>query len=155
MSKEKKEKVFAANKKAYHDYHIIEKHQTGIVLTGTEIKSIRAGKVNLKDSFAKIEDSEIWLYKVHISKYEQGNIYNHEPERKRKLLLKKQEIRKLETKLKGTGATLIPLKLYMPDRWVKVELALVKGKRQYDKREDLIKKSTQRDIERAIKTERN
>ncbi len=144
-------KVIATNKKAYHDYHIIEKYNAGIVLTGTEIKSIRAGRVNLKDSFAKIENGEVWLYKSHISKYDMGNIYNHEPERKRKLLLKKEEIRKLENKLKGTGQTIVPLKLYLSNGWAKLEVGLAKGKRQYDKREDLAKKTVKREIERAEK----
>jgi len=145
------QKIIATNKKAFHDYHITEKHQAGIVLTGTEIKSIRAGKVNLKDSFAKIEDGEIWLYKVHISKYEMGNIYNHDPERKRKLLLNRSEIRKLNDKLKGTGQTLIPLKLYLVNGWAKIEIGLAKGKKMYDKREDLAKKSAKREMERAAK----
>lgn len=147
----KSEKTIATNKKAFHDYHISEKFQTGIVLTGTEIKSIRAGKVNLKDSFAKIEAGEVWLYKVHIGKYDMGNIYNHEPERKRKLLMNKSEIRKLEQKLKGTGETLIPLKLYLSYGWAKLEIGLAKGKKMYDKREDMAKKSAKREIERAAK----
>jgi len=145
------QKVIATNKKAFHDYHITEKYQAGIVLTGTEIKSIRSGKVNLKDSFAKIEGREIWLYKTHIGKYEMGNIYNHEPERKRKLLLKKEEITKLENKIKGTGQTLVPLKLYLSKGWAKVEIGIAKGKRLYDKREDMAKKSAKREMERAAK----
>ncbi|OGI03113.1 MAG: SsrA-binding protein [Candidatus Melainabacteria bacterium GWF2_37_15] len=145
------EKVIATNKKAYHDYHILEKYQAGIVLTGTEIKSVRAGRVQLKDSFAKIENGEAWLYKSHISKYEMGNVYNHEPERKRKLLLNKQEIRKLEDKLKGASETLIPLRMYLVNGWAKVELGLAKGKKLYDKREDKQKKDVKRDIERAMK----
>ena len=147
----KSEKVIATNKKAFHDYHILEKFQAGIVLTGTEIKSIRAGKVNLKDSFAKIENNEVWLYKTHISKYDMGNIYNHEPERKRKLLLKKEEIRKLENKLKGTGQTLIPLRLFLTNGWAKIEIGLAKGKRLYDKREDQAKKTAKREMDRAAK----
>lgn len=147
----KAEKIIATNRKAFHDYHISEKFQAGIVLTGTEIKSIRAGKVNLKDSFAKIEGREVWLYNVHISKYEMGNIYNHDPERKRKLLLKKEEIRKLDDKLKGTGQTLIPLRLYLVNGWAKIEIGLAKGKKMYDKREDLAKKSAKREMERAVK----
>ncbi len=147
----KSEKIIATNKKAFHDYHISEKFQAGIVLTGTEIKSVRAGQVNLKDSFVKIEGSEAWLYKVHISKYEMGNIYNHEPERKRKLLLRKDEIRKIEQKLKGTGETLVPLKIYLVDGWAKIQLGLAKGKKLYDKREDIARKSAKRDMERAAK----
>lgn len=144
-------KVISQNKKAFHDYHILEKYQAGIVLTGTEIKSIRAGKVQLKDSYAKIENGEVWLYKSNISKYEQGNIYNHEPERKRKLLMNKQEIRKLDDKLKGASETLVPLKLYLQNGWAKVELGLAKGKKLYDKREDKQKKDVKRDIDRAMK----
>ncbi len=146
-----KEKIIATNKRAFHDYHILEKFQAGIVLTGTEIKSVRAGRVQLKDSFAKIENGEVWLYKSHISKYEMGNIYNHDPERKRKLLLTKQEIRKLDDKLKGASETLVPLKIYLSNGWAKVELGLAKGKKLYDKREDKQKKDVKRDIERAMK----
>jgi len=151
MSKDKQIKIIASNKKAYHEYHIIEKYDAGIVLTGTEIKSLRAGKINLKDSFAKIENSEIWLYNTHISPYEMGNIYNHQPERKRKLLLTKQEIRKLVDKQKGTGETLVPLKVYIVGGWAKVEIGLAKGKKLHDKREDIAKKDVKRDIERAMK----
>lgn len=151
MTKDKIEKVFAANKKAFHEYSILEKFQAGIVLTGTEIKSIRAGKIQLKDSFAKIEKGEAWLYNAHISPYEMGNIYNHQPERKRKLLLTKQEIRKLTDKMKGTGETLIPLKVYVSGGWAKVEIGLTKGKKLHDKREDIAQKSVKRDIDRAMK----
>jgi len=154
MSKDKKnqhDKPLASNKKAFHEYNILEKFYAGIVLTGTEIKSVRAGKVNLKDSFAKIEKGEVWLYKAHISPYEMGNIYNHEPERKRKLLLTKLEIRKLTDKMKGTGETLIPLKMYISKGWAKVEIGLGKGKKLHDKREDIAKKDVKRDIDRAMK----
>ena len=149
--KKKQEKVAASNKKAFHEYNILEKYEAGIVLTGTEIKSVRAGRVNLKDSFAKIEKGEVWLYKTHISPYEMGNIYNHDPERKRKLLLTKSEIRKLTDKMKGTSETLVPLKVYLSGGWAKVELGLAKGKKLYDKREDLAKKSVKRDMERELK----
>lgn len=154
MSKDKKntqEKVAASNKKAFHEYSIMEKYQAGIVLTGTEIKSVRAGRVTLKDSFAKIEKGEVWLYKSHISPYEMGNIYNHDPERKRKLLLTKNEIRKLTDKIKGTGETLIPLKMYISQGWAKVEIGIAKGKKLHDKRDDIAQKSVKRDIERAMK----
>ena len=154
MSKDKKntqEKVAASNKKAFHEYSIMEKYQAGIVLTGTEIKSVRAGRVTLKDSFAKIEKGEVWLYKSHISPYEMGNIYNHDPERKRKLLLTKNEIRKLTDKIKGTGETLIPLKMYISEGWAKVEIGIAKGKKLHDKRDDIAQKSVKRDIERAMK----
>lgn len=145
------DKIITTNKKAYHDYHIFETFNAGIVLQGTEIKSLRAGRVNLKDSFAKIEGGEAWLYKAHISPYDMGNIYNHEPERKRKLLLNRQEIRKLIAKTQELGYTIIPLKLYFSGGWAKVEIGLAKGKKLYDKRETMAKKTTQREIERAIK----
>ena len=155
MSKDKnnkQEKVAASNKKAFHEYNITEKYQAGIVLTGTEIKSVRTGRVNLKDSFAKIEKGEVWLYKSHISPYEMGNIYNHDPERKRKLLLTKTEIRKLTDKMKGTGETLVPLKMYITGGWAKVEIGIAKGKKLHDKREDIAQKTVKRDIERAMKS---
>ncbi|OGI21825.1 MAG: SsrA-binding protein [Candidatus Melainabacteria bacterium RIFOXYA12_FULL_32_12] len=146
-----KDKTITTNKKAYHDYHIFETYQAGMVLTGTEIKSIRAGRINLKDSFVKIENGEVWLYKAHISPYDMGNRYNHEPERKRKLLLTKPEIRKLIGKTKESGNALIPLKLYFSNGWAKVEIGLAKGKKLYDKREALAKKDTKRELERALK----
>jgi len=146
-----KEKIISNNKKAYHDYHIFETYQAGMVLTGTEIKSIRAGRVNLKDSFARIENGEVWLYKSHISPYDMGNRYNHEPERKRKLLLTKKEIIKLIGKTKESGYSLVPLKLYFSAGWAKIELGLAKGKKLYDKRETIAKKDTQREIDRAMK----
>lgn len=151
MTKDKGHKVIATNKKAYHEYHILEKYDAGIVLTGTEIKSVRAGKINLKDSFAKIEKGEMWLYNAHISPYEMGNIYNHQPERKRKLLLTKQEIRKLIDRLKGASETIVPLKLYITGGWAKVEIGIAKGKKLHDKREDIAKKDVKRDIDRAMK----
>ncbi|MDD3014205.1 MAG: SsrA-binding protein SmpB [Candidatus Gastranaerophilales bacterium] len=144
-------KEISNNRKAYHEYHIFETFQAGIVLTGTEIKSIRAGRVNLKDSFAKIENGEVWLYHSHISPYDMGNRYNHEPERKRKLLFTKQEIKKLIGKTKETGYALIPTKMYLSDGWAKVEIGLAKGKKLYDKREDIAKKTVKREIDRAMK----
>lgn len=146
-----KDKIITTNKKAFHEYHIFETFQAGIVLTGTEIKSIRAGRVNLKDSFARIENGEVWLYSSHISPYDMGNIYNHEPERKRKLLLTKEEIRKLIGKTKESGNTLIPLKLYLSNGWAKIEIGLAKGKKLYDKREAKAQKDTKREVERALK----
>ncbi|EKE04333.1 MAG: SsrA-binding protein [uncultured bacterium] len=146
-----KDKIITTNKKAYHDYHILETYQAGMVLTGTEIKSIRAGRINLKDSFAKIENRELWLYKAHISPYDMGNRYNHEPERKRKLLLTKAEIRKLIGKTKESGNALIPLKLYFSNGWAKIEVGIGKGKKLYDKRETLAKKDQKREVERALK----
>lgn len=144
-------KVIAQNRKAFHEYHIFDKFDAGIVLTGTEIKSIRKSAVNLKDSFAKIEDGEVYLYSCHISPYEQGNRYNVQPERVRKLLLNKKEILKMLGKIKKEGYAVIPLQLYIKDGWAKVEIALAKGKKLYDKRDDIAKKSQNRDIQRAMK----
>ncbi|MCR5260274.1 MAG: SsrA-binding protein SmpB [Candidatus Gastranaerophilales bacterium] len=145
-------KSITVNRKAFHDFHIFEKYTAGIVLFGTEIKSIRKGAVNLKDSFAKIEDGEIWLYGCHISPYEQGNRYNKEPERKRKLLLTKKEILKMLGKIKKDGYTIIPLELFISQKgYAKLEISLAKGKKLYDKREDIAKKSQNRDIQRAVK----
>ena len=145
-------KTITVNKKAFHDFHIFDKFTAGIVLTGTEIKSVRKGSVNLKDSFAKIEDGEIWLYGCHISPYEQGNRYNHEPERKRKLLLNKKEIEKMLGKIKKEGYAIIPTELFLSEcGFAKLEIALAKGKKLFDKREDLTKKSQNRDMQRAMK----
>ena len=144
-------KVITTNRKAFHDFHIYDKYTAGIVLKGTEIKSIRAGSVNLKDSFAKIEKGEIFLYNCNISKYEQGNRYNHEPERVRKLLLTKKEILKMEGKIKKEGYTIVPLELFLTRGYAKLEIGLAKGKKLYDKREDLTKKSQNRDIQRKLK----
>ncbi len=145
-------KSITVNRKAFHDFHIFDKYTAGIVLFGTEIKSVRKGSVNLKDSFAKIEDGELWLYSCHISPYEQGNRYNKEPERKRKLLLNKKEILKMLGKIKKEGYTIVPIELFLADNgFAKMEIALAKGKKLYDKREDLTKKSQNRDIQRAIK----
>lgn len=144
-------KVITKNRKAYYDYFIEETYEAGIVLKGTEIKSIRAGKVNLKDSFAKIKDGEVFLMNMHVSPYEQGNRFNHDPTRTRKLLLHRKEINKLIGKTKEAGYALIPLKLYLKNGYCKVELALAKGKKKYDKREELKKKAAQREIERAFR----
>ena len=145
-------KTVTVNKKAFHDFNIIEKYTAGIVLFGTEIKSVRKGAVNLKDSFAKIEDGEVWLYSCHISPYEQGNRYNKEPERKRKLLLNKKEIMKMVGKIKKDGYTIIPIELFIAENgFAKLDIALCKGKKLYDKREDLTKKTQNRDIQRAMK----
>lgn len=145
-------KTVTVNKKAFHDFNIIEKYTAGIVLFGTEIKSVRKGAVNLKDSFAKIEDGEVWLYSCHISPYEQGNRYNKEPERKRKLLLKKKEILKMSGKIKKEGYTIIPLSMFIGDGgFAKLEIALAKGKKLFDKRDDIAKKTQTRDMQRAMK----
>ena len=144
-------KVIANNKKAFHDYLIIEKFNAGLVLTGTEIKSIRKGAINLKDGFAKIEDNEAWLYNVHITPYEQGNRYNPDPERKRKLLLNKNEILKMLGKVKKEKYTIVPLSVYLENGWAKIEIALAKGKQLHDKREAIAKKTADREIARNIK----
>ncbi|MGG3737403.1 SsrA-binding protein SmpB [Aeribacillus pallidus] len=144
-------KVIAQNKKAHHDYFIEETYEAGIVLQGTEIKSIRAGRVNLKDAFAKIQKGEVFLHNMHISPYEQGNRYNHDPLRTRKLLLHRKEINKLIGETKEKGYSLVPLKLYIKDGYAKVLIGLAKGKKKYDKREDLKKKAAQREIEKAFK----
>ena len=144
-------KVIENNKKAFHEYHIFDRFDAGIVLQGTEIKSIRKGGVSLKESFARVEDGEIWLYCCNISPYDKGNRFNHEPQRVRKLLLHKKEILKIAGKIKQEGYTIIPLQMYLSDGFAKVEIALCKGKKLYDKREDIAKKSAQRDAQRAMK----
>ncbi|CAM5780718.1 MULTISPECIES: SsrA-binding protein SmpB [Brevibacillus] len=144
-------KTLAQNRKARHDYHIEEVYEAGIALTGTEIKSVRAGRIQLKDSFARIQNGELLLYNVHISPYDQGNRFNHEPERTRKLLLHRLEILKLNSLTRERGYSLVPLSIYLKGGWAKVELALVKGKKNYDKREDLKKKDAAREVERALR----
>lgn len=144
-------KVISTNRKAFHDYLIFDKYVAGIVLTGTEIKSIRKGMLNLKDSFAKIEDNEVFLYNMHISPYEQGNRFNHKPDRVRKLLLQKKEIMKILAKIKKEGYTIVPLELFLTHGFAKIELGLAKGKKIYDKREAIAKKTQDRDIARQIK----
>ncbi|MEF2096192.1 SsrA-binding protein SmpB [Bacillus sp. CFBP9009] len=144
-------KQLAQNKKAYHDFFIEQTFEAGIVLKGTEIKAIRAARVNLKDAFAKIENGEIYLHNMHVSPYEQGNQFNHDPLRTRKLLLHKKEISKLIGVTKETGYTIVPLKMYLKNGFAKVLIGLGKGKKQYDKREDLKKKEAKRDIERAFR----
>ncbi len=144
-------KLIAQNKKAFHDYHIEESFEAGIVLTGTEVKSLRVGKANLRDSYASVKDNELWLIGVHISPYDQGNIFNHDPLRIRKLLVHRHELKRLVGKIQRAGYTLVPTKMYFKDGRAKVEIALAKGKATYDKRQDLAKKDAQRDIERAFR----
>ncbi|WP_017756360.1 SsrA-binding protein SmpB [Calidifontibacillus oryziterrae] len=144
-------KVIAQNKKAYHDYFIEETYEAGIVLQGTEIKSIRAGRVNLKDAYARIHNGEVYLIGMHISPYEQGNRYNHDPLRERKLLLHRKEISKLIGETKEIGYSLVPLKLYLKNGYAKVLIGLAKGKKKYDKREDMKKKEAKREVERAFR----
>lgn len=144
-------KLIANNKKAYHDYFILEKYEAGIVLHGTEVKSLRMGQCSIKEAFIRIEDGEIFIYGMHISPYEKGNIFNKDPLRVRKLLLHKNEINKLFGKMKEKGNTLVPLRVYFSDSFVKVEIGLAKGKKQYDKREDIAKKDQKREAQREFK----
>jgi len=142
--------VVANNRKARHLYHILETLEAGLVLTGTEVKSLRAGRANLGDAYAMVENGEVWLMKLHISPYEQGNQFNHEPLRKRKLLVHRRDIQRLIGKTQEKGLTLIPLRLYFRGGWAKVELGLAKGKKSHDKREDIAKRDADRDIARAL-----
>ena len=144
-------KLIANNKKAYHDYFIEDKYEAGIELFGTEVKSLRAGKASLVDAFARVEKGEVWLYNLHISPYDFGNINNHEEKRPRRLLLHKNEIMKLYAALREKGLTLIPVRLYFAGSLVKVELALARGKKLYDKRESMAERDSKRQIERALK----
>lgn len=145
------EKVITVNRKARHEYHIDETFEAGIALTGTEVKSLRAGKANLQDSYARIENVELLLYNMHISPYEQGNRFNHEPKRTRKLLMNKREIVRLLGKVREKGFTLVPLRLYFKNGWAKVEIALARGKKLYDKRDDIAARDAKREMERAVK----
>ncbi len=146
------EKVLCQNKKAFHDYFIEETFEAGIALEGTEVKSLRSGKGNLKDSYVQVEEGEAFLHHTHISPYPFGHQFNHEPERVRKLLLHKREIRRLMGKTQERGYTLVPLKMYLKDGKIKVELGLAKGKTHSDKREDLKKRSADREIEKVMKS---
>jgi len=143
------------NKKAYHEYFVLEKFETGIELCGTEVKSIRSGGVNLKESWCAIENGELIVKQMHISPYEQGNIFNKEPLRERRLLMHKKEILRLFGQTKTQGLTLVPLSLYFKGSLVKLELGLCKGKKLYDKRDDAASKDAKRDIERALKAKNN
>ena len=145
------QKIITVNRKAYHDYHIMESVEAGLVLTGTEIKSIRGGRVNLKDAYASPRDGEFWLLNAHISPYPGGNRYNHEPTRPRKLLLHEREIVDLRSEVERKGLTLVPLKLYLKKGIAKVELGLARGKKQYDKRESIALRDDQRQMQRAFK----
>lgn len=153
MRKEENFKTIARNKKAYHDYFVEESMETGIELLGTEVKSLRNGQCNLKDAWCSISDGELLLNGMHISPYEHGNIFNRDPMRVRKLLMHKKEILRLFGLMKQQGYTLIPLSLYFKGSRVKVQVGLCRGKKLYDKREDLAKKAAKRDMERAVKTD--
>lgn len=144
-------KMIANNKKAYHDYFILESYEAGISLAGTEVKSLRMGKCSIKESFIRIENGEVYIYGMHISPYEKGNIFNKDPLRVRKLLLHKNEINKLLGKMKEKGMTLVPLKVYFKGSLVKIEIGLAKGKKLYDKRADIAKKDQTREAQRDFK----
>lgn len=144
-------KLIANNKKAYHDYFIEDTYEAGIVLHGTEVKSLRMGQCSIKEAFIRIENGEMWVYGMHISPYEKGNIYNKDPLRFRKLLLHKKEIDKIVGKIKEKGYTIVPLKVYFKGSLVKVEVGLAKGKKLYDKRDDIAKKDQRREAEREFK----
>ena len=150
MAKEEM-KLVANNKKAYHDYFIEEKYEAGLVLHGTEVKSLRMGKCSIKEAFIRIENGEVYAYGMHISPYEKGNIFNKDPLRPRKLLLHKQEINKIAGKMAEKGYTVVPLQVYFKGSLVKVEIALAKGKKLYDKRQDIAKKDQRRESEREFK----
>lgn len=155
MTKEQTERAVVTNRKAYHDYFIEEKFEAGMVLQGTEVKSLREGRANLQDSYASVRDGEVFLHNCHISPYSHGNIMNHDPTRVRKLLLHKKEINKLIGKTQLKGLTLVPLRIYFSKRGhAKVELGLAKGKKQYDRRESIKAREAGREVERAIKERR-
>ena len=144
-------KTVATNRKAYHNYHLSDSVEAGIALTGTEIKSIRAGRVNLGDAYVKPEGGELWLVNAHIARYEAGSYFSHEPTRPRKLLVHRKQINNLTSKVQEKGLTLVPVRLYIKDSIAKVEVALAKGKKLYDKRESIIRRETEREIGRALK----
>lgn len=151
MAKNEPLKLVANNKKAYHDYFIEEKYECGIALHGTEVKSLRMGKCSIKESFIRIENAEIFIYGMHISPYEKGNIFNKDPLRVKKLLMHKQEINKLLGRIKEKGYTLVPLQVYFSNGRAKVEIGLARGKKLYDKREDIAKKDARREAQREFK----
>jgi SsrA-binding protein len=152
MSREKGRKLVAQNRKARHDYHLEDAIEAGIVLTGTEVKSLRAGRASLVDGYADIKDGEVWLHNVHIPEYTEGTWNNHEPRRVRKLLLHREQIRKLTNKTQESGLTIIPLALYFQDGYAKVEIALARGKKNYDKRHALAERQAKREADRAMAT---
>lgn len=145
------QRVLISNRKARHDYHVLETLEAGIVLRGTEVKSLRQGNANLQDSYAQLKDGEVWLHGMHISPYEQGNINNHEPRRTRKLLLQKSQIRKLVSTMRDKGLTLVPLSVYFKGPYAKVELAVARGKKTFDKRESIAKRDAEREIAKRLK----
>ncbi|MGH8827587.1 MAG: SsrA-binding protein SmpB [Jiangellaceae bacterium] len=154
MGRERGRKMVAQNRKARHDYHIDATYEAGLVLTGTEVKSLRAGKASLVDGYAEVRDAEVWLRNVYIPEYDLGTWTNHEPRRPRKLLLRRDEINRLIGKTKEQGHTLVPLSLYFKDGYAKIELALARGKKTYDKRHALAEKQAKREAERAMSRSR-
>ncbi len=152
MANQKEEKVLSFNRQASHNYHLEDRFEAGLALTGTEVKSARGGRVNLRDAYANIKDGEVWLLNAHISPYSHGNIYNHDPLRARKLLLHKEEIRRLIGKVRERGYTLIPTKMYLKSGRIKIEVALAKGKRDYDKRETERKREAENEARQAIRS---
>ena len=145
-------KIAAQNRKAFHDYFVEDRYEAGIQLAGTEVKSIRAGTLNLKDAYCAVKDGELWVHGMHISPYEKGNIFNKDPVRSRRLLMHKREIRKLQALVKQDGYTLVPLSVYFKDARVKVEVGLCKGKKNYDKRESAARRDAAREIDRTMKS---
>jgi SsrA-binding protein len=144
-------KTIAQNKKAFHDYEILDKYEAGMALAGSEVKSIRAGRISLKDSFVEIQNGEAFLLRCHISPYEQASIFNHEPERKRKLLLNRVEIHRLDQKVKTRGFSIVPLQVFLTDKGLfKIEIALVRGKREYEKKQKLKERDIQREMDRDV-----
>ena len=151
MPKESGKKLISQNRKARHDYFVDETYEAGIALSGTEVKSIRAGAVNLKDSYCRVEDGELWASGIHVSPYEKGNIFNRDPDRVRRLLMHRKEILKLNQRVMLEGVALVPLSVYFKDSRVKVEVGLCKGKKLYDKRDTDAKRQAQRDMDRSMK----
>ena len=151
MARERGEKQIAANRKARHEYFVEETYECGLALHGTEVKSMRQGRLNLKEAFCQVKNGEMWVIGMHISPYEQGNIFNVDPLRDKKLLMHKSEIRKLASQVQRQGYTLIPLRIYLKDGRMKLELGLCKGKQLHDKRDDAADRAAKRDIERAMK----
>ena len=151
MGKKESIRLIANNKKAFHDYFIDDTYEAGVELFGTEVKSLRNGKCSIKEAFIRIEKGEVYVYGMHVSPYEKGNIFNKDPLRVRKLLLHRYEINKIEAKLKEKGLTLVPLKVYFKDSLVKIEIGMARGKKLYDKRQDIAKKDQRREAERDFK----
>ena len=148
---EKPRKVISDNRRARHEYEILETFEAGIELSGTEVKSLRQGKANLQDSFARVEENELWLYNCHISPYDHGNRFNHDPIRKRRLLMHHKQILKLKSRMQEKGLTLIPLKLFFKGNWAKIDLALSRGKQLYDKRDSIKQRDSQRQLDRLVR----